>query len=26
VAKERRAEAIKLGKGVNSKILVRFTN
>jgi hypothetical protein len=25
-AKERRAEAIKLGKGVNSKILVRFTN
>ncbi len=26
VAKERRAEAIKLGKGVNSKILARFTN
>ena len=26
VAKERRSEAIKLGKGVNSKILVRFTN
>jgi hypothetical protein len=26
VAKELRAEAIKLGKGVNSKILVRFTN
>lgn len=26
VAKERRAEAIKLGKGVNSRILVRFTN
>ena len=25
-AKERRSEAIKLGKGVNSKILVRFTN
>ena len=26
VAKERRAEAIKLGKGVNSRILARFTN